>query len=374
MTTLLENLFNRQYPIDGAAKLNRFRTLLGEAKLEIDVESSMTEHNVPPTPDFPYGLPSFIYYYVYGTQFGSVKKIPAGAGESAHAFSSDGIGLNMGCPIRFFRALEVLFSLKPEDQKEPLAHIRARKNHFSCVEELLWLTLWKQQTEVGRGGPLLTRSDGTNPSDVDWFFISIGTPIYLEVKFRQTDWMRKSDCGGAVLSENFFGAIGHKFPSQKSALQKCLAAITGYVEPITDNPDADSNFLVMCERKLLSTPGLDAILYRTLLGPIYIFSLDKSLVSQIAALIRYPEITEYPINYPVVFNLALRNQRAAQEKRVPNIKPSRICFAIVPDNEPSPISTPKYPYRCDIPKRGRKGEPSFQDIPPFLKPAPDSSP
>ena len=177
MTNSLVKLFERQYSSDGPAKLNRFRLLLNNAKLDIDVEAAAKELPAPPNPDFPDGMPSFIHYYVYGTQFGSVKQVAIGAGESAHAFSSDGIGLNMGCPIRLFRALEVLFSLKPEDQKEPLAHLRARKNHFSSVEELLWLTLWKNQTEVTRGGSLVTRADGVNPSNVDWFFISIGTPI-----------------------------------------------------------------------------------------------------------------------------------------------------------------------------------------------------
>jgi hypothetical protein len=110
--------------------VKRFREHLAVAQLDFDVETSIEVLDSPPQSSFPHGLPSFIHYYIYGTQFGTVK-----TDDSAHAFTSDGIGLNMGCPIRLARALDVLFSLKPEDQKEPLAQIRARKNHFACVED-----------------------------------------------------------------------------------------------------------------------------------------------------------------------------------------------------------------------------------------------
>jgi len=158
MNAPLEGLFDRHYP-DGPGALQRFRKLLANAQLDFDVEASIHELEAQPQASFPRGMPSFIHYYVYGTPFGTVKKRPADASDPQHAFSSDGIGLNMGCPIRLAHALDVLFSLKPEDQKERLGQIRARKNHFACVEELLWLTLWKRQTEVIRGGELVPRTN-----------------------------------------------------------------------------------------------------------------------------------------------------------------------------------------------------------------------
>ena len=273
----------------------------------------------------------------------------------------------MGCPIRLSHALDVLFSLKPEDQKEPLAQIRARKNHFACVEELLWLTLWKQQTEVGRGGELVPHVNGNKTGDVDWFFFSNGTPIYLEAKYKPTDWMRNPDCGGKAVGGGFFGEIGHKFPPERSAFRKCVAAITGFAEPEHNN--ANNTFFAQCEKKLLSTPGLDAILYRSLLGSIYVCSLDKEVVAQIFALIRYPEFREYPLSYPVFFDRKLREERAAIKTQTRLPERGRIVFAIAPDNKPNPSFQPEYPYRCSIPKRGRKGEPHFQYIPPFLNPS-----
>src|ERR1051325_3420137 len=361
--TPLERLFDRHYP-DAAGALKRFRGLLSEAQLEFDVEGSINELEAQPQASFPRGLPSFIHYYVYGTPFGTVKKLPVDASDPARAFTSDGIGLNMGCPIRLFHALDVLFSLKPEDRTEPLGQLRARKNHFACVEELLWLTLWKRQTEVSRGGELVPRKNGNKAGDVDWFFVSDGTPIYLEAKFRPTDWMRRSDCGGAAVDDSFFGEIGHKFPSEKSALRKCVAAITGFAEPRFDK--TDNSFFALCERKLLATPGLDAILYRSMLGQIYVCSLDKSVVAQVAPLIRFPDDREYPLSYPVVFNRALREQRSEPKKPTRFPEQGRVVFAIVPNNRPTPSFEPQYPYRCSISKRSSKGEPQFQNIPPFL--------
>lgn len=370
MKTVLEILFERHYPEDPYA-LKRFRGHIAQARLDFDVETSIGVLEAPPQASFPVGLPPFVYYYIYGTNFGTVKKLPATSENSTHTFTSDGIGLNMGCPIRLARALDVLFSLKPEDQNEPAALIRARKNHFACVEELLWLTVWKRQTEIGRGGELVPKANGVKSGNIDWLFFSDGTPIFLEVKFRPTDWMRRPECGSGVVDEGFFDDIGHKFPTEKSAFRRCLVAITGFAEPITDAPDFDNGFLAMCEKKLSLTPGLDAILYRTLLGPIYVCSLDRQVVADVSGLIRFPAFHEYPPSYPIIFNRKLRDGRvAAKEVRmVPQI--GRLVFAIVPDNQPSPTFQPKYPYHCNIPKRGQKGQPQFQNIPPFLKAPPD---
>lgn len=206
---------------------------------------------------------------------------------------------------------------------------------------------------------------GSKAGDVDWFFISDGTPIYLEAEFRSTDWMRTPDCGGVAVDEGFFGEIGHKFPSEKSAFRKCVAAITGFAEPRLD--DADNSFFALCEKKLVMTPGLDVILYRSLLGQIYVCGLEDAVVAHIASLIRFPDDREYPLSYPVVFSREFCEQRTAATKHTRLPEQGRVIFAIVPNNQPTPTFQPQYPYRCNIPKRGSKGEPQFQNIPPFQK-------
>ena len=365
MNTAVEEIFDRHYP-DGPSALKRFRQRLAEAKLEFDVEANIREQKMPPQAGFPRGLPSFIYYYVPGTQFGSAKKLPAGPSDPRHAFTSDGIGLNMGCPIRLSRAFDVLFSLKPDDRHEPLAQLRTRENHFACIEELLWLTFWKQQTEVSRGGELVPQAGGKKAADVDWFFFSAGTPIYLEAKLRPTDWMRTPDCGARAINEAFFGDTGRKFPAERSVFQKCLVGITGFAEPLTGFAHADNSFFALCEKKLLATPGLDGILYRSLLGSVYVCSLDKQVVAQIGALIRVPEFCDYPFGYPVLFNRQVRQQRGESNRPTRLPERGRVHFAIVPDNQPPPTFHPQFPYRFQIPKRGKRGEPVFQYIPPFL--------
>lgn len=248
---LLGKLFDRHYP-DGATALRRFHDNLAAASLSFDVEANVRERIFSPQAGFPHGMPSFIYYYIHGTQFGSAKGLPSGPSDTAHAISSDGIGLNMGCPVRLSHALDALFALRPEDRKEPLSQLRARKNHFACVEELLWLTLWKQPTELSRGGELVQRNDGKKAKDVDWFFFSAGTPIFLEAKYRPTDWMRVTDRGTHAIDEEFFGDIGSKFPRERSVLRMCVGAVTGFAEPITGLSDPDNSFFAPCEKKLLA--------------------------------------------------------------------------------------------------------------------------
>ncbi len=364
MNTILETLFDNHYS-DGPSALKQFRNNIKKANLNFEIETNIAVLESPPQKGFPNGMPSFVYYYLIGTRFGTNKKIPTDS--SPHSFTSDGVGLNMGCPIRLARALAVLFTLKAEDQSEPLSQIKTCENHFATVEELLWLTLWKQQTEVKRGGELLLRKNDQKQGDIDWFFFSDGTPIYLEAKFRPTDWLRTSDTGGQPVGEKFFGEIGHKFPAEKSRLRKCVAAITGFAEPQHDN--SDNSFFAFCEKKLIQTPGLDAILYRSLLGPIYVCSLDKDIVAQIFALIRYPALSDYPHCYPVCFNRQLHEKRATISKQKILPEQGRMYFAIAPDNMPIPSFESEYPYRYDIPRRGPKGEPYFQNIPPFIESA-----
>src|ERR1700683_1324724 len=90
MKPALEILFDRHYP-DGQSALKRFREHLAEARLDFDVEANIKVLDCPPQASFPRGLPSFIHYYLYGTQFGTVKKAPADADDPDHAFTSDGI-------------------------------------------------------------------------------------------------------------------------------------------------------------------------------------------------------------------------------------------------------------------------------------------
>jgi len=207
--TALSRIFERHYP-DGPAALVRFRSQISKVNFDFDLEISMCEHQFPAQVGIQRGMPSMIYYYLPSTGFGSVSKPPVSPDDPTHLRSSDGIGLNMGCPIRLSRALEVVFSLRPEDQVEPLSLLRARTSHLASVEELLWLTLWQDRKEVTRGGEPVPPEGRAHAKKVDWFFFSCDIPIYLEAKFRPTDWMRFSDRSARQTPESLFADIGSK--------------------------------------------------------------------------------------------------------------------------------------------------------------------
>jgi hypothetical protein len=358
---LLEKLFTRHYR-DVPVALDHFRRQSREADLGFDVEASLAEYQIPEQPGFPKNLPSSIYYFIPGTGFGSIKKPSASPDASTHLYSSDGIGLNMGCPIRLARAIDVLFSLNGKDRLELLSQLKSRESHLCCVEELLWLTLWKRQSGVTRGGELVKRKDRRKAKDIDWFFWSDGTPIYLEAKFRRTDWMRLSDGEAGQVRRAFLDDIGSKLPREKSVFQRCVAGITGFAQP-------DDSFFALCEKKLLSVPALNAILYRSLLGPITVCSLDKETVMELALRVREPDMREYPFFYNIAFNRQLQQRRF--QSNVSHKLPEKglLFVAFVPG--PAPSFKPVYPQRFKIPKWSAEGKPVLEHVPPFLPEAKD---
>jgi hypothetical protein len=355
---VLERLFDRHY-FDGSAALSRFRKQAATATFDFDVEGQIDEQTFPPQAELTQGMPSFIYYHVPGTGFGSVRR-PTASGPSIDKRLADGIGLNRGCPIRLAHALDVLFTLRPEDQAEPLAMLKAQTSHLCAVEELLWLTWWKDQREVTRGLELVEAKVEKQPAkNVDWFFISGDTPVYLEAKFRQTDWARNADGEAAHVSDSLFARIGSKFPKEKSRIQRCVAGITGFAE-------LDENFLALSEKKLLATNGLNAILYRTLSGPMYVCSLDRSTAIELASLIRLPEARDYPYPYPVMFNRAHHERRKATNPKQQLHFKGLMHVIVVPADQPTiPVET-LYPYRYEIPKWSAKGDPIPDYVPPFI--------
>ena len=264
----------------------------------------------------------------------------------------------MGCPIRLAHALDAVFMLKPQDQTEPLAMLGARPSHLHAVEELLWLTLWKGQREISRGGQLVRRDDGQKPKDVDWFFISGDTPIYLETKFRPTDWMRAMDKVSNTTTEKLFEDIGSKFPKEKPAVQKCIAGITGF-------GPADDDFFRRCEQKLVSNDGLSAILYRSLLGPVVVCSLDGRIVTELASLISFPKDGEYPFAYPIIYNRQFQKIRrtAVSQTSKQWAEKGLVFFSVIPTNQLDAYFETKTPYRYEIPKWGVKGKPELDYVP-----------
>jgi hypothetical protein len=254
--TKLQNLFARHFSSPENA-VRRFIQNLQTAALPFDLVSYLRELAYPPYPTFECGLPSWIYYYVPGTNWGSYRGQPTNALDPNFVYSGDGMGLNMGCPVRLARALELLFSLPEQAQKECLDGLRSVHKHLPTVEELIWPTLWLGKSELGRGGNL-----ATSATQIDWFFFAKGIPVRLEAKFRPADWPRVTDMGTHQPMKGFFlGKAAKQFPEPSGPLTMHVVGVTGTSEPTPD-------MLARCEDELADSPTVDAILYRTLLGSV----------------------------------------------------------------------------------------------------------
>jgi hypothetical protein len=135
---LLTSCFTEQYgSVTGGVKLAEFLQILAGVRLPFDLEAQMRRQDHPGFPGFECGLPSKFYYFVPNSGYGGHNPIPADALHPSFVYAVDGIGLNFGCPLRLKRALEVLQSLKMEDQIEARHGLAVSSKHLATVEELI---------------------------------------------------------------------------------------------------------------------------------------------------------------------------------------------------------------------------------------------
>lgn len=356
----LQNLFVRHFSNPESAT-QRFSHNLQTAVLPFEVISRLRELEYCSYPTFESGMPSMIYYYVPGTGWGSHHSQPKNPLDSSFVYSGDGIGLNLGCPVRLANALELLFCLPKETQTECLAGLRNQPTHLPTIEELLWPTLWLGKSELSRGGDL-----AGNGSDVDWFFVASGIPVYLEAKFRPSDWPRLSDMGTHQPMKAFFlGKAAHKFPQPRGPLTMHAVAVTGFGEPTSD-------LLTMCEDELMANPNVHVVLYRSMLGSVHVISLDRTRARSLAAIIKTPTLEEYPPHYEVLWHRQSQKERVQQRlqrPRKPRVPSSKLhVIAVEPPPSPPLFYGPPPDYACDITERKPDGEPIFRVIPRYIYP------
>lgn len=181
---LLVRLFQRHF-VDPASALIRLEKHLAAIRLPFDLKAKLRELTYPPQPMLPNGFQSSIYYYVPNSGWGSGKKSSTNPLDINFVYSGDGIGLNLGCPVRLLRALDTLAALSPKDQIELKDSLANPTQHLATVEELLWITVWKSPSDLRRGGAI----PGAK-GNVDWALKACGFPLYLEAKFRPSDSAR----------------------------------------------------------------------------------------------------------------------------------------------------------------------------------------
>lgn len=273
---LLHRLFRRHFgdPIDAARRLERH---LQDIRLPFDFLSKLLEIQYPPQPKLPNGLDSFIYYFVPDTGWGSHNPFPEDPLDPNFVYCSDGIGLNLGCPVRFLRAMDALVRLTPADQQDVRKGLENPTQHLATVEELLWLDAWLSPSDIRRPGCLKGAK-----GDVDWALRSRGFPIYLEAKFRPSDWPRNTDKETFVpMAGSFLGKAAHKFPEAPASDALHLVAITAF-----ENVTLDVIHLI--GKELESFPQIHGVVFKTIAQMTHLLSIERGVWSCVARLLARP--------------------------------------------------------------------------------------
>lgn len=352
---LLICLFQRHFA-DPVAAVCRLDAHLASVDLPFDLIAQIRELAYPPQPGLPNGLPSFIYYFVPNTRRGTDQ--PTEKDPRAFVNACDGIGLNLGCPVRLLRALDAMALLPSADQKSPRAGLRTSTDHLSTVEELLWLTGWKSPKTMRRGG----RFAGVS-GDVDWALQACGHPIYVEAKFRRSDWPRLSDRNApSRLGEGFLSSAAHKFPDPPQVAALHIVGITTYA-------NIDEDIMHGIGHELEATPQIHAVVIRTLLQMTHVISTSPEIRDRVLGLLTTPFIFDYPYNQGVFYSHEQRDERVASRQSVPPPGVSKaVCWSVQPHGVFPPALPEPDMYRLNIPSRGADGEPQFQVVPKYLMP------
>jgi hypothetical protein len=354
---LLIRLFKRHF-VDPEAALHRLEAHLAAVDLPFNLKIQLRELQFPTQPKLPHGLPPLIYYFVPNSRRGTDQSPHDDPLHPSFVNASDGLGLNFGCPVRLLRAFDALGRLSLHDQQQPRAGLRNAPEHLSAVEELLWLHGWKPQTWVRRGGQFAGMT-----GDVDWAFEVGGATVFLEAKFRRSDWSRLSDANTfSHLGDGFLSSALHKFPHPAHGVGLHVVGITTFA-------NIDENIMRGIGRELEAAPQIHAVVIRSLIQMTHVISLDVKVRNCVRKLLLIPAINDYPINHGVFFDRQERDKRIARNSPKINGANSVKVFSwsIEPvGNVPFPVPD-SGAYRLDIPSRGPDGEPQFKVIPKYMR-------
>jgi hypothetical protein len=349
---LLSRLFLRHFddPVDSALRLDRH---IRSIRLPFNFYEQLRELEFPAQPGLPTGVDSFVYYFVPRSGWGSANAFPENPVHPDFVYSADGVGLNLGCPVRLLRALDALARLSAKDQMDVRKGLENPPQHLATVEELLWLNAWSSPSEVRRAGRLTGAS-----GDVDWALKSKGFPILLEAKFRPSDWPRHTDNGTFVpMLGSFLGKAAHKFPDPPGDDALHLVAITAFENMTVDIVHVIGGELEQC-------PQIHGVVFKTLAQMTHLLSIEPRVWTIVANLLARPHARDFPTNYSVQFDIGQRDARLAQSVNKPDVRKSRVlCDGLQPRVD-SPILVPEPgAYRLKIVSRGPDGEPRFESIP-----------
>jgi hypothetical protein len=358
--SLLTQAFEQAFEGAAAAELALFLDILPKFRLPFGCFfDQLRRMDCPGYPSFECGLPPTFYYFVPNTKWGSDKPVPIDALSPDFMYSTDGFGLNLGCPLRLHAALKILNGLPPLEVEECKQQLALSHQHLSIVEELLWLEIWKGQSHV-------TRSENEPGKRHDWKVFFDSTLVRLECKFRQLDWARMAFGNDFIPMKGFLLAKASKqLPANRDTATLNVVGITGMAR-------VDEKFRSMVACELSTSPCVDVLVFRNLANEIVVFSLSETKLRAVSDLIAPQPVVPYQPFGRVFVNRAERQRRreACATSPIltapPGTLPPLFEFPITNLASNRKYFIPKLPYRFGISGRLPSGEPQFTVIAPFL--------
>jgi hypothetical protein len=358
---MLASLFSDQYGDEGGAKLHTFEENLRQVGLPFELAAQTRKEDHPGFPGFECGLPSGYRYFVPGTCYGGHQPFPDDPLDPGFVSAVDGIGLNFGSHLRLKRALEVLLGLSLEDQKEPRDGLAAATKHLATVEELIWAGIWTAPFEI-------TRPPSAEKKSYDWNVQFSDLRLNLECKFTPANWAKIVD--------------GHDFELMKGSLAKKASAQLPNPVPqnsinvvaITGISSIDDSFRRLCQNDLHQSANVGVIIYGDIVGQVSVFSLSRTLASQVCKRIQPWAADAYGGFSTVTSHRpeTARRRAARDSKPVKSAIESspqelvELKLEYLPPRRIHPLPPVEYPYRFDLERRLETGEPIFRWVPPFV--------
>jgi len=258
-------------------------------------------------------------------------------------------------PGAIAQALVALDYLDDADQSEIKVNLATPHKHLPAVEELLWLRGWKAQTGCRRGGNLLRNKD------VDWFFKSQSNPVFLEAKFRPSDWPMLADRGTyRPIKGGLLKNAANKFPLERTEGALHLVGITG-------PSHQDEWYVHAFGSELEDYPQIDAVVYRSLISMTHVLSTSVSAASKVIEMLATLKVDALPINYFVPFLGTAREtrirEREAQGTPSTPRKSAVVCRALKPEFYRSVPVLPEGFYRMNVKGHTLEGEPLLEVVP-----------
>jgi len=353
---LLSELFVDRFGAQAWQMLEAFLAALGRTALPFDLPEQLRRHEFPGYPTYEQGLPNLYYYFVPDSGWGSDRPFPSDPLDPAFVHSMDGFGLDFGCPLRLKRAIELLESLSPHEQRECREGLKSATKHLPTVEELLWLDVWRNPSKRERVLQKATKSH-------DWRIAFNEVALRVECKFRPSDWPRLID-GSAHLP--LPGALSGR--ARKQLGQAELNEIN--VVAVTGDAGVTDQFRRFCRDELAAAENVGAIVYRTFAGETTVFSLNSATAQLVADRIPPQEAQPFQPFYLVFPNRVETAKRLKyrQDPIDPLANPVDLIEIAVPSLPARRIfQAPPLPYRRNLTKRLATGEPVFEHVPPYVR-------